>query len=200
MTRLWKVTDESARACHGGTFDYTPYLPTLRKDGTYRPGKWLPRIADPVACERGYHGCRDQDLVYWLHGRIWAIEGRGVVVASDKVVMASCRFTSPTPWDDVAARLFAVECASEVRHLNTDPRVEGALEVATRHALGDATDAELDAAGAAAWAAARAAAWAAAWDAARDAARDAAWDAARDAARDAQTQRVLWWIGAERTR
>ena len=180
MTRLWKVTDESARACHGGTFDYTPYLPTLRKDGTYRPGKWLPPIASPVACERGYHGCRDQDLVHWLHDRIWAIEGRGVVVASDKVVMESFRFTSPTPWDEVAARLFAVECASEVRHLNTDPRVEEALEVATRYALGDATAEER----------------AAAWDAAGDAARDAAGDAARDA----QTQRVLWWIGAERTR
>ena len=51
--RLWKVLDERNQACHGGTFDYTPYLPTLRKDGTYKPGPWLPTIANPVACQSG---------------------------------------------------------------------------------------------------------------------------------------------------
>ena len=154
--RLWKVTDENARACHGGWFDYTPYLPTLRKNGTYRPGPWLPVIKSPVACERGYHGCRDRDLVHWLHGRIWAIEGRGVVVASDKVVMSSFRFTSPTPWDDVTARLFAVDVAAAVLPIfekvaPNDSRVADCLVVATRYALGDATDEERAAAGAAAW-------------------------------------------------
>ena len=72
-----------------------------------------------------------------------------------------------------AERLFAVWCARQVQHLMADPRSIAALDVAERHADGDATDAELDAAGDAAWAAA----WAAAWDAARAAARDAARDA-----------------------
>ena len=58
-------------------------------------------------------------------------------------------------------RLFAVWCARRVRRLMTDARSTAALDVATRHANGEATDDELDAA----WAAARAAAW----DAARDA-------------------------------
>jgi hypothetical protein len=87
---------------------------------------------------------------------------------------------------DREARLFAVWCARQVQHVMTDPRSIAALDVAERHANGDATDAELaaarDAAWAAAWAAARAAADAA--DAARAAAADAAWDAA-DAARAA---------------
>ena len=81
-------------------------------------------------------------------------------------------------------RLFAVWCARQVQHLMTDPRSLAALDVAERHATGQATDTELtaarDAARAAAWAAARAAARAAAC-AAADAATWEAWAAARDA-------------------
>ena len=83
-------------------------------------------------------------------------------------------------------RLFAVWCARQVQHLMTDQRSVNALEVAERHANGQATAADL----AAARAAAGAAAWAAAWDASRAAARaaagaaagDASWDASWDAA------------------
>ena len=86
-------------------------------------------------------------------------------------------------------RMFAVRCARKVEHLMTDQRSRDAIDVAERHANGQATDEELaaawDAARAAAWAAAWDAAWAAAWDAAWDAARAAAWDAARAAAWDA---------------
>ena len=89
-------------------------------------------------------------------------------------------------------RKLAVAYARTVQHLMTDPRSVDALDVADRHADGDATDAELRTAWDAEWAAAWDAAWdaarAAAWDAARaaawDAARAAAWDAAWDAARD----------------
>ena len=75
------------------------------------------------------------------------------------------------PEHDTHWRLYAVWCARQVQHLMTDPRSISALDVAERHARGDATDAELAAAGDAA----RAAAWAAmdaaggAWAAARDA-------------------------------
>jgi hypothetical protein len=100
-------------------------------------------------------------------------------------------------------RLFAVTCARRVEHLNPDPRVKNATDVAERYANGQATDEELTAAWAsaraaaeaaaresaraAAWAAAEAAAWASAWSAARSAARDAAW-AARGAALDAERE------------
>ena len=83
-------------------------------------------------------------------------------------------------------RLYAVWCARQVQHLMTDARSIAALDVAERHANGQASDQELDAARDAA----RAAAWDAAWDAARDAARAAARAAARDAAWDAQAARL----------
>lgn len=62
---------------------------------------------------------------------------------------------------DREIRLYAVWCARQVEHLMTDPRSRDALDVAERHANGQASNRELDAA----YAAARAAA--------RDAARDA---------------------------
>ena len=83
--------------------------------------------------------------------------------------------------DDRTLRLFAVWCARQVQHLMTEPRSFAALDVAERHANGQATDEELSAAREAA----RAAAWAAAPDALR-AARATARDAARDAAMAAQ--------------
>ena len=128
---------------------------------------------------------------------------------------------------DRTMRLFAVWCARQVQHLMADKRSIDALDVAERFANGQATLAELDAAGAAAgdaaWAAARAAgdaAWAAAraaagaaaraaagaaagaaawdaWDAAWDAARAAAWDAARDAAGAAQRDKLIEMVIAE---
>jgi hypothetical protein len=80
------------------------------------------------------------------------------------------------PQHDRLWRALAVRCARQVQHLMTDQRSLDALDIAERHSLGEATDAELDAA----WDAARAAALAAA-----SYARDAAWDAARAAARAA---------------
>ena len=96
-------------------------------------------------------------------------------------------------------RLFAVWCVRQVEHLLTDERSREALNVAERHANGQATDEELAAARddactaalAAAWAAARDDACAAAWVAAWAAASDAAW-----AARDAQTKKFLEIVGA----
>ena len=120
---------------------------------------------------------------------------------------------------DRTIRLFAVWCARQVQHLMADKRSIDALDVAERFANGQATLAELDAAGAAARAAAGAAAGAAAraaagaawdaagdaagaaawdaWDAAWDAARAAAWDAARDAAKAAQRDKLIEMVIAE---
>ena len=87
-----------------------------------------------------------------------------------------------------SARLFACDCADRalLRVANPDPRSVAAVAVARRHAAGDATDEELEAARwaarVAAWEAAREVAWAA-W-----AAWEAAWEAARAAA-------VEWALG-----
>ena len=140
-------------------------------------------------CDR--HGACDD-------GRDWAVANcrdmnhAWETLRPDWLVWAATR---PGVLDDRTLRLFAVWSARQVQHLLTDPRSLAALDVAERHADGQATDDELSSARAAAWAAARAAAWSAAEDAARAAARDAArapawaaasdaaWAAARDAAR-----------------
>ena len=86
------------------------------------------------------------------------------------------------PKHDKHWRLYAVWCARQVQHLTTDSRSIAAIDVAERHAHGDATDAEL--------AAAREATWEAAREAVRGAARVAARGAARGAAREAQAARL----------
>ena len=114
-------------------------------------------------------------------------------------------------------RLFAVRCARRVQHLMTDKRSIDALDVAERHAHGNATDSELAAAGgaawgaawdaaraaagaaarAAAWDAAGAAAWAVAWAVAWDPPWDSAWGAARDAARAGMSADFARVVGAK---
>ena len=82
-------------------------------------------------------------------------------------------------------RLFAVWCARQVEHLMTAQRSRNALDVAERHANGEANDAELDAAMVAAMVAARAAGDAE-WAPAMTVARAAAWVAG-----DAQLARLI---------
>ena len=64
-------------------------------------------------------------------------------------------------------RMYAIRCARRVQHLLTDERSVWALDVAERHARGEATDEELAAVvadvGAASWGAAGTV-WGAAWD------------------------------------
>ena len=100
---------------------------------------------------------------------------------------------------DREIRLFAVWCARRVQHLMTDPRSVEALDVAERHARGEASDKELKAArslAAAAWAAAGGAAGRAACEAAESwaaaAGRAAEWAecAARAAGMDRNTERA----------
>jgi len=115
------------------------------------------------------------------------------------------------PQHDNLWRLLAVKYARRVQHLLTDQRSLNALDVAERHAHGQATDEELasaraaaEAAGHAAWEsaeaseAARYTAWAvcaaaraAAGAAARHAALAAAWESASDAAREQQADDLI---------
>jgi len=149
--------------------------------------------------------------------KIWAICAKGALPESVQSLMAVA-FVRETPLHD----------GRNVVDLSTDERSLKALEVIELHALGRATDEELDAArgaakdaamdaagdvagaaaAAATWAAAGAAAWDAAWDAAGSAAAagdapgDAAGAATWDAARDAQAEiarRVILLGHAKRT-
>ena len=113
--------------------------------------------------------------------KIWAVCAKGALPESVQRLMAVA-FVRETTLHD----------GRNVVDLSTDERSLKALEVAELHALGKATDGELDAArgaaryaaaaGSSAWAATIAAAWDAALAASRAASRDAAWAAALDAA------------------
>ena len=154
----YKVTGEHGKAYHGGRGSWP--LPSGK-----RPGKLLTVEGEIVACSRGLHFCREDQLLEWLGPVIWKFEPSGEIVdAGNKLVCAKGRLVARYDgWNERTARLFAVDCAT--RALNRekkagrtpDKRSYDALKVARRFANGEATSAEL------------AAAWAAAWDAARDA-------------------------------
>ena len=93
-----------------------------------------------------------------------------------------CLRAAPDDWMS-NFRMYAIWCAKQVEHLMVDERSKNALVVAQNHALGLATDNELEAAARAAWAAAG------------DAAR-AAGDAARAAAGAARAARAAAWAAA----
>ena len=198
-TTLFKVTAEDGACYHGGHGQW--HLPTSDS-----PGKWMPKLRGALEpCRRGYHLCRESDLVNWLGPVIWIAEYDGDRVDVNdvdegKVVVRRARLVSRVPhWNAQSARLFACDCAERAlnrereRGGEPDPRSWESITVARRFARGEATQEEL----AAAWDAA----WTAAWDAARAAAWTAAWAAARDAAwateRQWQTERLHWYLAGQ---
>ena len=152
----YKALDLTGRACHGGQGQWS--LPT--DDG---PGEWMPEIQDIQLCRRGYHLCRESDVVYWLAPTIYRAEMRGVSIeGGDKIVVSQARLlTRCDQWTDRTARLFAADCAERVLHLIPDDHKAvfvRAIGAARRFAEGHCDESEIDAARAAARAAAGAAA------------------------------------------
>ena len=216
--KYYKALGKDGQPCNGGSGKY--HLPTKKKDGSWKPGKWMPVIkGDLELCVNGYHLCRPQDLIKWLNEEIYEAEYKGQIIkGDDKIVVSRVRLLRRVEtWNGRTAREFACWCVRNTPLENdkttwdllTD-KSRDAVRVAEKYARGEATDEELAAARAAARGAARAAAWAAArgaagaavWTAARAAARDAAGDvawaaagaAARDAAWAAQTKHLLFEI------
>ena len=198
----YKTLDENGCACHGGQGQWS--LPT--DDG---PGEWMPEIQDIQLCRRGYHLCRESDVVYWLAPTIYRAEMRGVSIeGDDKIVVSQARLlTRCDQWTDRTARLFAADCAERVLHLIPDDHKAvfvRAIGAARLFADGQCDESEMAATRAAAWAAAwaaRAAAGAArdAAGAARAATRAAAGDAAGDAAWAWQTRHLMAIIEQDET-
>ena len=106
--------------------------------------------------------------------KIWAVCAKGALPESVQWLMAVA-FVRETPLPD----------GRNVVDISTDERSVKALEVAELHALGRASDGELDAARGAAGDAASSPAGSAAWAATMDAAWDAAQHATRSATRHA---------------
>ena len=97
-----------------GHGDYTDYLPKGA-----RPGKWLPKVANPKLCERGYHIVKIADLCFhWgsVGSVLFEVETRGIVVPdTDKSACESIRLRKQVGvlTKDVLIS-FAVECAEHV--------------------------------------------------------------------------------------
>ena len=69
----YKVISKDNKSCHGGDFDWTPYLPK----GT-KPGKWTPEIKDTEECYKGYHVTQYWNMWYKEEGcRIFECEVKG---------------------------------------------------------------------------------------------------------------------------
>ena len=138
--QLYKVLDS-------GRSTYQDFVWPLPKGK--RPGKWMPKIeGELVACENGYHLCREKDILEWLGPEIYEAEHRGELVeAKDKVVVREARLIRKCDgWNETAARLYVADCAEHVRK---------AMEAARTYARGEIDAAAVFAAQAAAWTAER---------------------------------------------
>jgi len=150
--KYYKVLKADGSCCNGGIGKW--HLPKKRRDGTWNPGKWMPRIdGELIPCENGYHICRSQDLVYWLDEAIFEVEVKGKVVEDDnKCVTRKARLLRKLEtWSEKTARLFAADCAERVLpnyevECPDDDRPRKAIQAARYYANGKITIDELSAA------------------------------------------------------
>jgi hypothetical protein len=138
-TYKWLTPDHRGAYGHG---DYTAHLP----HGT-RPGKWLPAVAAPKPCARGYHVVDIAHLpAHWgIPGVLYEVEVRGKTVEDgDKTACAQIRLVRRvgelTPG---IAATFAADCAERVLGLfeakfPDDDRPRKAIEAA-RACIADPT-------------------------------------------------------------
>ena len=213
---LYKWTDAEGKTW--GDFQWP-----LPHDG--KPGDWVPALeGEIIPCERGYHVCKTQDLIWWINARLFEVQCQGDQVRqegheSKNVFRGPCRLVREIEcWNERTARLFACDCAERILPIYEkarpgDGRVRDCIATVRRYADGTATERELAAAGAAAGVATEAvagaaagaaagvateaAAGAAAWAAAGAAARAAAGAAAGAAERKWQAERLISMLGLE---
>ena len=196
MTALYKIVGMDGKPLHGGTGKW--FLP---KDK--RAGKWMPKVANVVACRRGYHLIPAIAIVDWLPpsgvaGRLFKAEGRGEQNSDgEKIAFAQARLLQCVGiLDEVSMRLVAADFAERVLPIFEQERPKDRRPRAAIQAARDFARGKIDAA-------AMAAAWDAAWDAERaaraasaaamaavSAARTAARAAVRDAERAARAARA----------
>ncbi len=194
--RLFKILNVDATPCYGGNGKWS--LPTF-----HGPGDWMPPIANIALCQRGYHLCREDDLVNWLGPTICLADYRGERKDNEtKIVVSEARLVEVlSTWTEETARLFAADCAERVlviyeNKYPQDDRPRKAIIAARQYAMGLIKSAAWSAAQSAAWSAAQSAAWSAARSAVEGAAEGAAWSAALGAERKWQTQRLMQYLFA----
>jgi len=171
--KFYKVLKADGSCCNGGKGSW--YLPTKKKDGSWKSGKWMPKVKGELEpCMNGYHICRPTDLIHWLDEAIFEVEYKGKLVKdSDKCVVREARLLRKIEtWDEKSARLFAADCAERVLPIyekeypnNNAPRKT--IQAVRDYANGKINKNQLA----------------------------AAWAAASDAAREWQTKRLFRYLG-----
>jgi hypothetical protein len=76
-------------------------------------GVWVRAAGDPASCRTGIHGCRVDDLPWWLAEELWEIELEGEVeVHEHKIVARAGRLLSRIDaWTADCAREYGDACA-----------------------------------------------------------------------------------------
>ena len=96
-----------------GHGDYSGYIP-----GGKRPGKWLPKVTDPVICRRGYHVTDLEHLLtHWaLDATLYEVECRGAVaLGADKSAWEQIRLVRVVGQATHPLMVtFACDCAERV--------------------------------------------------------------------------------------
>ena len=89
---IFKVLDANGKPLHGGKGDWSLPTPPTEPGGEWTPGDWMPEIAEPKCCERGYHGTV-QPMTWWRKdARLFVMESRGAMsFESDKACVAAAR-------------------------------------------------------------------------------------------------------------
>lgn len=163
------VNNES---CHGGDFDWTPYLPTGDK-----PGRWTPKIADVQVCESGWHLTTDPMRWPKVGMQVYKAKGKGKAeTRDDKTAYTSVRLIEPANhiipdwWRTVEAFVAELPTIPWLTPQVDDlPDQINGIPIRLFDTM--------------------TAAWDADWDVARDAACTATWDVAR-----AATREVAWYV------
>jgi hypothetical protein len=81
------------------------------------PGVWVQADEDMVACTRGIHACRTQDLPWWLADELWEIELKGTIRFDEHKILAGAgRLRSRVEgWTAACAQEYADACAWRAR-------------------------------------------------------------------------------------
>lgn len=109
-----------------------------------------------VPCRNGVHGCRIEDLPYWLDEELWEIELEGEVV-EDALKLLGRRgrlVRRIDAWDEETRRAFARMCLGRVAHHAADELHDAGLEAEASALAGAEEPAEIASAAKAAVAAA----------------------------------------------
>lgn len=69
-------------------FDWTPFLPTLKKDGTWKPGLWTPKVEDIEICQSGWYCTTEEFFQEWKGTEYYLAEVKGKVVYGDTKLVA----------------------------------------------------------------------------------------------------------------